>query len=62
MYVGDAHKATAAKGQKLLNFRIEQLIKLIHAVKVDTLTPALVAEFNIRQTSPNIPGYWVEKA
>ncbi|MBE7532257.1 MAG: creatininase family protein [Chloroflexi bacterium] len=60
MYVGDAHKATAAKGEKLLNFRVARLVDLIRAVKADNLTPELLAEFNARQASPTAPNFWVE--
>lgn len=60
MYVGDAHKATAAKGEKLLNFRAERLVDLIRAVKADNLTPELLAEFNARQVRPTVPDFWVE--
>lgn len=61
MYVGDAHKATPEKGEKLFATRISQLVNLIRAVKTDTITPALVAEFNNRQTAPQTPAFWTEK-
>ncbi|MCL4266506.1 MAG: creatininase family protein [Anaerolineae bacterium] len=60
MYVGDAHKATAAKGEKLLNFRVKRLVDLIRAVKADSLTPTLLAEFNTRQSKPTVPDFWLE--
>ena len=60
MYVGDAHKATAEKGEKLLNYRIQLLVALIRAVKADEVAPALVAEFNRRQASPAPPAFWTE--
>ncbi len=61
MYVGDAHKATAEKGEKLLAYRIQLLVDLIRAVKADTAAPALVAEFNQRQVQPTPPAFWTEK-
>ena len=60
MYVGDAHKATADKGEKLLSYNIAQLANLICAVKADEVTPALVAEFNERQTNPKPAAFWTE--
>lgn len=62
MYVGDAHKATAVKGEKLLAFQIEALVNLIRAVKADETTPALVTEFNQRQATPTAPAFWTENA
>ncbi len=61
MYVGDAHKATAEKGEKMLDFRIGLLVELIQAVKADNVSPALVAEFNQRQAKPDAPGFWSEQ-
>lgn len=60
MYVGDAHKATAEKGKRLFDFRIESLIKLIQAVKDDDTAPALVSNFNERQRRPAAPAFWSE--
>lgn len=60
MYVGDAHKATPEKGEKLLNGRIQLLVQLIRAVKADETAPALVAEFNQRQARPTAPAFWTE--
>lgn len=60
MIVGDAHRATAAKGEKLLAYRIGLLVNLIRTVKADTVTPALIAEFNQRQTRPAPPAFWSE--
>lgn len=58
MYVGDAHKATAVKGEKLFAYRVSLLVNLIRAVKADEVTPALVAEFNQRQAKPTPPAFW----
>lgn len=58
MYVGDAAKATAEKGKKMLDYRIGLLLDLIKAVKADNVSPALVAEFNQRQMKPSAPGFW----
>lgn len=60
MYVGDAHRATAVKGEKLFAYRIALLVTLIRTVKADTVTPALIAEFNQRQASPTPPAFWTE--
>lgn len=60
MYVGDAHKATAAKGGRLVAYRTKRLVELIRAVKADEMTPALVAEFNERQRGPAAPAFWHE--
>lgn len=61
MYVGDAHRATGAKGEKLFAYRINLLVKLIRAVKDDDVAPALVAEFNERQANPTPPAFWSEE-
>lgn len=61
MYVGDAHEATAAKGQRLLQAQIDALVKLIAAVKADGTTPALVAEFNQRQANPAPADFWTKE-
>jgi creatinine amidohydrolase len=60
MYVGDAHKATVDKGEKLLGYRVDLLVELIRQVKADEVGPALVAEFNARQAQPNAPAFWSE--
>ncbi len=60
MYVGDAHKATVEKGEKLLGFRVNLLVELIQRVKDDEVSPALVAEFNTRQARPAAPAFWTE--
>lgn len=61
MYVGDAHKATAEKGKKLLAFQSAALVELIRVIKADTVAPGLVAEFNERQLRPKSPSFWTEK-
>ena len=58
MYVGDAHKATAEKGEQLLALQCEALVALVRAVKADSVAPGLVEEFNRRQLRPNIPPFW----
>lgn len=60
MYVGDAHRATAEKGEKLLAYRAALLAELIRRVKADEVSPALVAEFNDRQARPTVPAFWSE--
>jgi len=61
MYVGDAHRATAAKGEKLFTYNTGLLVNLIRAVKEDDVAPALVAEFNERQANPKAPAFWSEE-
>ncbi|MCO5185956.1 MAG: creatininase family protein [Anaerolineae bacterium] len=58
MYVGDARKATAEKGEALFAYRIAALVKLIQAVKADEVSAELVAEFNRRQAHPTVPSFW----
>lgn len=60
MVVGDARRATAEKGEKLLSYRITLLVNLIRTVKADEVSPALVAEFNRRQAQPAAPSFWTE--
>lgn len=60
MYVGDASKATAEKGRIIMEGEAEALVKLIRAVKADTVTPALVTEFNLRQSNPTAPDFWTQ--
>lgn len=62
MYVGNAGKATSEKGRIIVESQVKALISLIEAVKADTVTPDLVAEFNTRQTRPSAPGFWTEKS
>jgi hypothetical protein len=44
----------------MLDYEIENLIKLIRAVKKDDKTPTLLQEFLIRKDQPNAPKYWTE--
>lgn len=60
MYVGDAHAATAEKGQQMLAGQIEHLIALIRAVKADQVTPGLVQEFVTRKQKPQAPDFWTQ--
>jgi creatinine amidohydrolase len=60
MYVGDAHRATAAKGETMLLSKVTQLAALVRAIKADAVTPVLVAEFLARQTKPQPPAFWTE--
>lgn len=60
MYVGDASRATAAKGETLLLAQVDQLVALARAVKADAVLPALVAEFLARQAKPQPPAFWTE--
>ncbi|MFC1526508.1 creatininase family protein [Candidatus Latescibacterota bacterium] len=55
MYVGDATKATAAKGEALSGARVDALVKAIAAVKADTITPELLAEFGRGSAQPSSP-------
>lgn len=58
MYVGDAHKATAEKGQVILAQQVSLLVDLIRAVKADTVTPELLQEFLARKQHPSAPPIW----
>ena len=60
MYVGDASKATAEKGEKLLNFQIKNLVNFIRVVKEDTITPELIKAFNQSATDPTAPPFWTK--
>ncbi|MFH1567659.1 MAG: creatininase family protein [Gemmatimonadota bacterium] len=55
MYVGDATKATAAKGQVLAGARVDALVQAIAAVKADTVTPELLAQFHRGAERPRSP-------
>ncbi len=61
MYVGNAHKATAEKGEQIFEANIRYLIKLIQEVKADQIAPALIEEFNQRQRQPKSPDFWTEE-
>jgi creatinine amidohydrolase len=58
MYVGEPGKATAAKGEVLLQGRVDALAVVIRAVKADTTTPALQKEFLARMQRPTSPAVW----
>jgi creatinine amidohydrolase/Fe(II)-dependent formamide hydrolase-like protein len=62
MYVGDAHAATAEKGQQMLAGQIEYLVALIRAVKADQVTPGLVQEFIEKKQKPQAPDFWTQSA
>lgn len=55
MYVGDATKGTAEKGEVLTSARIDALVKAIAAVKADTITQKLLDEFNQGSKQPTSP-------
>jgi len=59
MYVGDASKATAEKGKVMLEHEVAALVDLIHAVKIDHVTPDLVNEFVSRKQNPKTPDFWI---
>jgi creatinine amidohydrolase len=58
MYVGDASRATAEKGRVLTEARVEALVRIIAAVKADTATPALLAEFLAGKRNPKPADAW----
>lgn len=58
MYVGDASKATAEKGEKFMARYVEGLVKLIQAVKADETTPELYREFLAKKQNPGVPDEW----
>jgi creatinine amidohydrolase len=58
MYVGDASKASADKGEVEVRGRIQGLVKLIRAVKADTMTPGLLRQFIQGQNNPTVPDAW----
>ncbi len=60
MYVGDAAPASPEKGKILLDGEISMLVDLIKLVKADTVTPALVKEFNQRADHPAVPDAWLK--
>lgn len=51
-YAGDARVATARKGRKLIQLRVDTLAELIAEVKADKVVPALEAEFHARAADP----------
>ncbi|MDP2112722.1 MAG: creatininase family protein, partial [Bacteroidota bacterium] len=44
-YSGDGTKANAQAGELLINSTVDQLVKMIQAVKKDEVTPALQKQF-----------------
>jgi len=55
MYVGDATKATAQKGEVLAAAQVDALVEAIAAVKADTITQKLLDEFNRGSEQPTSP-------
>jgi creatinine amidohydrolase len=58
MYVGDPSRATAEKGRALTEARVEALVRILAAVKADTTTPALLAEFLAGKRKPRPADAW----
>jgi creatinine amidohydrolase len=58
MYVGDAHYATPEKGKIIMDKMVDLFVKLIKAVKDDSVTPALMAEFLAKAQRPTSPAGW----
>jgi creatinine amidohydrolase/Fe(II)-dependent formamide hydrolase-like protein len=55
MYVGDAGKASAAKGKAVFDHNIDAFVTLLGAVKRDEVTAELLARFNEGVKSPGSP-------
>lgn len=55
MYVGDASKASAEKGQVMCEHRVTALAKLIRAVKEDEVTEELMEQFALGVKEPRSP-------
>jgi len=55
MYVGDATKATAEKGEAMVTDIVAGLAKAIRAVKNDTVTPGLLEEMLDGREDPQAP-------
>lgn len=55
MYVGDARKATEAKGRIIADQRIKALVDFIRLVKEDKMTGALVESFMQQRDKPSSP-------
>tara|TARA_Y100000758_G_scaffold137710_1_gene97348 strand:- start:349 stop:519 length:171 start_codon:yes stop_codon:yes gene_type:complete len=55
MYVGDAGKASAAKGKAVFDHNIDAFVTLLGAVKRDEVTAELLARFNEEVKSPGSP-------
>lgn len=62
MYVGDASKATAEKGEIILEYEVKTLVDLIRAVKDDAVSPGLLKEFIARRHQPQAPDFWTQTA
>jgi creatinine amidohydrolase len=60
MYVGDPGKATAAKGEVMVAYRVDAVVEIIRRVKADTITPALKREFLQRTIRPIAPEVWTK--
>jgi len=60
MYVGDGRVATAEKGKKFIEYKVQALVELIRAVKADDVTPELLQEFLERRKRPATPGFWTD--
>ena len=54
-YSGDASGATAARGQALVNFAVDKLVKFIQSVKADNTTLKVEKEFYQRVEHPENP-------
>jgi creatinine amidohydrolase len=55
MYVGDARSATAGKGKVMMDDYRQRLVRLIRAVKQDTISPEMMKDFQSAATSPPSP-------
>jgi creatinine amidohydrolase len=58
MYVGDASRATAEKGARLEELRIEGIVRALKAIKADATTPALLEQFLKGTANPAAPPSW----
>jgi creatinine amidohydrolase len=58
MYVGDASRATAAKGARLAELRIDGIIQALKVIKADGTTPELLHEFLRKSETPAAPPSW----
>ena len=58
MYVGDASRATVAKGKVIMDKLVAATVSLLRAVKDDATTPALFEEFLARKRQPASPALW----
>ncbi len=60
MYVGEPGRATAAKGEAMVSYKVDALVEIIRRVKADTVTPALQREFQRRMRQPTAPEVWTQ--